>query len=80
MLPIPRHGVLRAVRGQEQATQVPGVEGLELTIPVGQEVIPLPEGASYLGFMFARGETAAAVEASLREAQRRLVFEIEPSA
>jgi len=79
MLPIPRRGILRAVRGREDAEQVVGVEGIELTIPIGQEVVPLPEGANYLGFIFARGETPAAVEESLRLAQRRLEFDIEPS-
>jgi len=34
--------------------------------------VPLPEGARYPGFIFARGETPADVEAALREAHRRL--------
>jgi biotin carboxylase len=79
MLPIPQRGVLRAVHGKERAEAVDGIEGIEVSIPVGQEVVPLPEGASYLGFIFARGETPDVVEAALREAQRRLQFEIEPS-
>ena len=77
MLPIPYRGILRHVDGEEAACQVPGVEELNLTIPVGQEVIPLPEGAQYLGFLFARDETPERVEAALREAHRRLTFTIE---
>jgi biotin carboxylase len=77
MLPIPRRGVLRAVHGVEDARAVPGIVEVTISIPLGDEVIPLPEGNRYLGFVFARGDTAEAVEASLREAQRRLVFEIE---
>ena len=76
MLPIPRGGVLRRVNGQAEALAVPGIEGLEITIPVGQPVVPLPEGDRYLGFLFAKGETPAEVEAALREAHRRLTFQI----
>lgn len=74
MIPIPQAGILREVRGKADAETVPGIEEIMLTIPVGQELIPLPEGARYLGFIFARGETPNDVEASLREAHRRLTF------
>lgn len=77
MLPIPRLGTLRAVRGQEAVRAVPGIEGLTITIPVGGPVVPLPEGDRYLGFMFARADEPAGVEAALREAQRRLEVVIE---
>jgi len=76
MLPIPRRGLLREVRGRDDALGVPGIEGIEITIPVGQPVVPLPEGDRYLGFVFARAETPAQVEAALREAHRRLGFVI----
>ena len=78
MLPIPRRGVLRAVEGQESARRVPGIVGLMMTIALGQEVVPLPEGVQYLGFLFARGDTPEEVEASLRIAHQRLSFIIEP--
>jgi biotin carboxylase len=74
MIPIPHAGILREVRGKEEAEEVPGIEEIRLTMPVGQELIPLPEGARYLGFILARGETPDDVEASLREAHRRLKF------
>ena len=80
MLPIPAAGVLREVRGADDARAVRGVDGLELTILPGRPVEPLPEGDRYLGFLFARGTTPAAVEASLREAQARLDVVIEPAA
>lgn len=76
MLPIPRGGILRAVRGQDAARQVPGVEEIAITIPLGQPVVPLPEGDRYLGFVFARAATPAAVEAALRAAHRHLGFVI----
>lgn len=78
MIPIPHGGILREVRGQAEAEKVPGIEEVRLTIPPGQEVVPLPEGTRYLGFIFARGETPERVEASLREAHRRLTFSIVP--
>ena len=79
MLPIPHRGLLHAVRGQELAKQIPGIEALDLTIPLGHEVIPLPEGSRYLGFLFARAETPEQVEASLRAAYQQLAFDITPS-
>lgn len=76
MIPIPHAGILREVRGKTEAEQVAGIEEITISIPLGQEVLPLPEGASYLGFIFARGSTSEGVEASLREAHRRLEFVI----
>ncbi len=78
MIPIPQAGILREVLGQEEVRRVPGIEEVRLTIPVGQEVVPLPEGGRYLGFIFARDETPEGVEASLRGAHRRLSFIIIP--
>ena len=77
MLPIPRRGVLRAVDGQEAARAVPGIVDLAITIALGQEVVPLPEGVQYLGFLFARGDTPEEVEAALRKAHQFLSFTIE---
>ena len=76
MIPIPHAGILREVRGKTDAEQVSGIEEVTISIPIGQDVLPLPEGASYLGFIFARGTTPESVEASLREAHRRLEFVI----
>lgn len=78
MLPILRAGVLVEVRGREAALDVPGIVGLEITIAPGGWVEPLPEGDRYLGFMFARGETPAAVESALRRAHAKLDVEIDP--
>jgi biotin carboxylase len=76
MLPIPRRGVLHAVGGAEAARAVQGVEDVVITAHLGREVVPLPEGDSYLGFLFAKGETPAEVEAALREGHRRLQLDI----
>jgi biotin carboxylase len=76
MLPIPRAGVLREVRGQDAARAVPGIAGLEISIGRDRPVRPLPEGDRYLGFLFARGETPAQVEHALRAAHQRLEVDI----
>jgi biotin carboxylase len=76
MIPSPRAGRLRAVRGEDDASAVAGIEDVTITAHREQELVPLPEGWQYLGFIFARGETPAAVEAALRDAHARLSFEI----
>lgn len=76
MIPIPRGGVYQGVNQIENARAVPGITGVEITAKQGQRLVPLPEGASYLGFLFARANDPAAVEAALREAQRTLQFDI----
>jgi biotin carboxylase len=76
MLPIPRRGILHGVGGVEAARAVPGVEDVVITVPAGREVVPLPEGDSYLGFLFAKGETPGEVEAALRDGHRRLAFDV----
>lgn len=77
MIPIPAAGRLREVRGIDDARTVPGIDDLILAIPIGDELVPLPEGDRYLGFIFASGDTPAAVEAALRSAHRCLKFEVE---
>jgi biotin carboxylase len=66
MLPIEQAGVLREVRGQEAALKIPGVTGLTMSLRKGARVMPPPEGNSYLGFLFATGDSPADVEDSLR--------------
>ena len=79
MLPIPRAGILRDVSGMDAALEVSGIEGLEITIPLGQTVVPLPEGNRYLGFMFARADSPDRVETALRLAYARLDVKVESS-
>jgi hypothetical protein len=74
MIPIPRGGVLEEVRGLDEARAVPQIEDVTISIPKGQEVVPLPEGSRYLGFIFSRAAAPAEAEAALREAHRHLRF------
>jgi biotin carboxylase len=79
MVPIPAGGVLAEIRGVDEAGAVPLIEDVVISARVGELLVPLPEGASYLGFLFARGETPAAVEDAVRAAHRRLGFTITPT-
>jgi biotin carboxylase len=72
MIPIPRSGTLREVGGIDEARSIPGVIGVEITIPRGQPVLTLPEGDRYLGFIFATADSPDEVETALREALSRL--------
>jgi biotin carboxylase len=74
MIPIPAAGVYRGVDGVEDARAVDGIEDVVITAKEGQKMLPLPEGASYLGFLFARAGTPAAVDRSLRQAHASLRF------
>ena len=77
MIPIPEAGLLRAVEGVEEAAAVPLVTGVEITARLHYPLKPLPEGDSYLGFIFACGESPAEVEAALRVAHGKLRFTID---
>jgi biotin carboxylase len=76
MIPIPRRGIYQSVRGVEQAQNIPGIESIEITAKEGQEMIPLPEGASYLGFIFAHAGDPMGAEAALRQAHALLEFNL----
>jgi hypothetical protein len=78
MIPIPARGVYRRVAGVEEARLVGGVDDVLVTAKADQLLVPLPEGASYLGFIFSHGATPESVEQSLRDAHGRLRFTIDP--
>jgi biotin carboxylase len=69
MMPIRAAGVIDRVTGTDDALAVDGVVGVEMSIPVGRAVVPLPEGDRYLGFIFARADTPQQVEDALRRAE-----------
>jgi hypothetical protein len=76
MIPIPREGIYVATEGLEQAKSTAGIEDVVITAKEGQKLIPLPEGASYLGFIFARANSPEEVERVLRVSHEHLRFEI----
>ncbi|MGA3205628.1 MAG: hypothetical protein ABSF12_24300, partial [Bryobacteraceae bacterium] len=75
MIPIPRAGIYVGVSGLEAARAVPGIEDIAISAKQGQAMIPLPEGASYLGFIFARADSPERAVAALREALSLLEFD-----
>jgi len=77
MIPIPRRGVYRGVKGIEEAQRVDGIDEVLITAKPDERLVPLPEGRSYPGFIFARGDTARGVERSLRGAHACLQFVID---
>lgn len=76
MIPIPRTGLLTRIEGIEDASRVPLITEIEISAQLNQRIKALPEGDSYLGFIFARGESPAAVETALRESHSLLKIEI----
>ena len=77
MIPIPGRGIFLGAHNVDAAFKVAGISDIQITASPGQIIAPPPEGASYLGFIFAQGMSPDAVESSLRQAHQRLVFEIQ---
>ena len=78
MLPVRKRGTLEEVRGVEAARAVPLIEDVVITAHLREELVPLPEGASYLGFAFARGASPGEVEAALRAAGAKIEAVVTP--
>ena len=78
MIPIPKAGILKRVEGILAAQRIPYIESVEIQIREGHELVPLPEGSSYLGFIFARAPSAAQAEAALRAAHACLNIVVAP--
>lgn len=78
MIPIPQAGILRRVEGILAAQSVQYIEEVVIDVREGYELVPLPEGASYLGFIFARAPLPAEAEAALRAAHACLRVVVAP--
>ncbi len=78
MIPIPMRGIYQGVRNLDFARQIPGITDIRITIEPGQNIVPPPEGASYLGFIFASAANPQEVESVIRSAHRCLQFDIQP--
>ena len=75
MIPIPKAGTLKAIHGIADAKATPGVEDVIITIPTGQQVLPMPFGGRYLGFIFARDTLPEDAESTIRESFSKLEIE-----
>ena len=78
MIPITEAGILHRVEGLTDALQTPWVRDVEIHIAPGYELRPLPEGSSYLGFIFAQGPDPETTYRALRAAHARLRFVTRP--
>jgi biotin carboxylase len=78
MIPISQAGILRRVEGLSAARDIPYVEEVDIQVREGYELVPLPEGASYLGFIFARAPTPEQAEAALRASHACLNVVVAP--
>jgi hypothetical protein len=78
MIPIPEAGILRRIEGIAEARTVPWIDDILIGIREGYELVPLPEGAAYLGFIFAHAPTPAAAEAALRASHAKLKIVVAP--
>ena len=78
MIPIPGAGIYKRIEGLLDAQRIPYIEDINIQVREGYELVPLPEGNSYFGFIFARGPSQAEVENALREAHKTLKIIIAP--
>jgi hypothetical protein len=78
MIPIPERGIFRSVAGIDAAKAIAGIEDVVISAEPGELIVPLPEGGAYLGFIFARSDSALGAEAALRKAHGKLSFDIRP--
>jgi len=78
MIPIPGAGVLKRVEGLLEAQRISFISELSIEVRDGYELVPLPEGNSYLGFIFAEAPTVEEAEKALRDAHACLNIVIAP--
>ena len=77
MMPVPAAGVFRGLSGIDAAHAVPLVEDVVVTAKADQRFVPWPEGSSYPGFIFARGQEPSEVISAVRESYAALTFKID---
>src|SRR5271163_2943434 len=78
MIPVPKSGTLEKIKGEDAARSVPGITALEITARLHDYIAAWPEGSSYLGFLFATGNSAEEVEEAIRVAHAKLQFDLRP--
>jgi biotin carboxylase len=79
MIPITSSGLLKRIEGLTDAMQVKFIKDIEIHIREGYELVPLPEGSSYLGFIFAQAPSYQETYSALKTAYEKLRFVTQPS-
>src|SRR2546421_5132813 len=78
MIPVPQSGILESVSRVEAARATHRITELLITARLQDYIAAWPEGSSYLGFLFAKGNSPEEVEHAIREAHKKLHFRITP--
>lgn len=78
MIPIKKAGLLRQVEGIEEARNVTYIDKVDIIMSYGHELVPLPEGNQYLGYIFASAKTSQQVIDALKVAYSKLVIKTAP--
>ncbi|NNN19245.1 MAG: ATP-grasp domain-containing protein [Acidimicrobiaceae bacterium] len=76
MIPVPRKGRLRQIKGIDNARSVKWITGIDMTYTANAEVAPIPYDAKYLGFIFSKAPTARIAVRALEEAHQKLEMDI----
>ena len=80
MLPVRKKGLLKRVEGLLEANKVKHIDKIDIIIGQGHELVPLPEGNQYLGYIFASADNSEQVKvtSAIREAYAALKFVTTP--
>jgi len=78
MIPTSKTGILQKINGISDAESVTGINSVIININPGYELIALPEGNQYLGYLFAEAETPDQVVNTLNLALSKLEFKVQP--
>ncbi|VAW67595.1 hypothetical protein MNBD_GAMMA08-2680 [hydrothermal vent metagenome] len=79
MIPIKQGGILRRVEGLPAARKTKYVDKVDIIMREGNELIPLPEGNQYPGYIFAQADTPENVVIALKTAFEKLNFVVAPT-
>ena len=77
MMPTEKMGILKEIRGVEDALNVKGVTDLQITLKPGENLEPLPKGDRYLGFIFAEDKDQELVIKALKNAWSKIAVVLE---
>jgi len=79
MIPIKEAGILRRVEGLSAAKKTLYIDKVDIIIREGNELIPLPEGNQYPGYIFAQAKSSKQVISALKAAYEKLNFVMAPA-
>ncbi|NOX09579.1 MAG: ATP-grasp domain-containing protein [Gammaproteobacteria bacterium] len=78
MIPVKESGILRRVEGIPAARKVKHIKKVDIIMRDGNELVALPEGNQYPGYIFASAKTSQEVIDALHQAFDKLTFVVAP--